>query len=178
MDVKELAEKTGAVAGRAGKAGALMLSDRIPELREESPYFQAKVAVWAAWLVVSVLTLWLAPPAPVPFIVEARAVSFGLSDKTNVIILNNAGGDLVNARVEVQGAVVEFDGKTKPGTWTTKPIAIPEGRKVTLSTEWFFDDKGRNPGYQLKAETVTITDAKGKVRHTGPPTQITDKNKP
>jgi hypothetical protein len=137
--------------------------------REESPYFQAKVAMVAAWLAISVATVILAPPSPIPFIVEQKAINFGLSTKTTLIILNQDGGDLDAAVVEVSGVTTDFDGKASRGVWASKPIALPEGLKTTLSTESFFDQKGLNPGYQLRVDNVRILDDGDEV-YVGPPT--------
>jgi hypothetical protein len=126
--------------------------------REESPYFQAKVGMVVAWLAISVTTVIVAPPSPIPFIVEQKALNFGLSTKTSLIILNQDGGDLSEAVVEVTGVATEFDGHESRGTWRTRPLPVPEGLKTTLSTESFFDDKGVNPGYQLHIDRVRILD--------------------
>jgi len=137
--------------------------------REESPYFQAKVAMVAAWIAISVVTIIVAPPSAIPFIVEQKAINFGLSTKTTLIIFNQNGGDLDAAVVEVTGVTTDFDGKESRGVWASKPVALPEGLKTTLSTESFFDPKGLNPGYQLRIDTVRILDDDDEV-FLGPPT--------
>jgi hypothetical protein len=135
--------------------------------REESPYFQAKVAMVGAWVLISVATIALAPPDAEPFIVEQKAINFGLSSKTTLIILNQDGGDIDEAVVEVSGATIDFDGKETRGVWKTKPTVLPESLKTTLSTESFFDANGLNPGYQLRVDTVRILDD-GDVIFAGP----------
>jgi hypothetical protein len=126
--------------------------------REESPYFQAKVGMVAAWLFVSIATIAIAPPDAAPFVVEQKAINFGLSSKTTLIILNQDGGDLDEAIIEVTGATIDFDGKETRGTWKTKATVLPEGLKTTLATESFFDKSGLNPGYQLRIDSVRILD--------------------
>lgn len=161
MPVKDIAKK-------GVEQGAELARTRWQAFREESPYFQAKVGLVAAWIAVSVLTLILAPPEPVPFIVEQKAISFGLATKTTLIVFNQDGGDLDEAVVEVSGVTVDFDGKQARGTWSTKPIALPEGLKTTLATESFFDRKGLSPGYQLDIDSVRILDDDD-VLFAGPP---------
>lgn len=141
----------------AGK-GLAFLKERWQDFREESPYFQAKVGLVAAWIVVSVLTIAIAPPPTVPFIIQQHKVNFGLSVKTAIEIQNQDGGDIVEAIVEVRGTLTEFDGKKIPGVWRTKPITIAEGLKTTLSTESLYDQKGLHPSYQLDVQTLTIYD--------------------
>jgi hypothetical protein len=161
MPVKDIAKKGVA-------QGAELARTRWQAFREESPYFQAKVGLVAAWIAVSIATVVLAPPEPVPFIVEQKAISFGLATKTTLIIFNQDGGDLEEAVVEVSGVTIDFDGKQTRGRWTTKPIALPEGLKTTLATESLFDGTNHNPGYQLDIDTVRILDD-GDVLFAGPP---------
>lgn len=144
------------------------VSDRWRDFREESPYFQAKVGLVAAWILVSIVTIVVVPPPTIPFVVEQQASSFGLSTKTTLIVFNADGGDLVNATVEVTGTVTEFDGKKTPGTFRTKPIAIAEGLKTTLSTESFSNGKGEHPGYQIHIDRVVIRDDDQDVVYDGP----------
>jgi hypothetical protein len=148
--------------------GREALLDRWRAFREESPYFQAKVGLVAAWLIIAVLTVLIAPPAPIDFVVEQKQLSFGLAERTTLIIFNQAGGDLDTAVVEVYGTQTDFDGRKAAGKWRTKTIAIPQGLKTTLSTESFFDDKGINPGYQLQIDRVIILDD-GDEQWQGPP---------
>jgi hypothetical protein len=156
------------LALRTANQGKQALLDRWQALREKSPYFQAKVGLVGAWLVVALLTILIAPPSPIEFIVEQKTISFGLAEKTNLVIFNQGGGDLDKAVVIVEGVQTDFDGKKASGSWRTKPIAVPQGLKTTLSTESFFDDKGANPGYQLQITDV-VNDDDGDVVFRGPP---------
>ncbi|MDP2340732.1 MAG: hypothetical protein Q8O67_07235 [Deltaproteobacteria bacterium] len=162
--VKAAKETALATAGE----GKELLIGRWRRFREESPYFQAKVALVLGWLVISIFTALVAPPPPETFIVETKMLNFGLAEKTTLIIFNQAGGDLDTAAVEVTGTMTDFDGKKTPGKWATKVIAIPQGLKTTLSTESFFDAKGVNPGYQLLIDVVVIKDDGDEVWR-GPP---------
>lgn len=144
------------------------LLDRWRSFREESPYFQAKFGLVAAWLAIAVLTILIAPPAPIDFIVEQKMINFGLAEKTTLIIFNQAGGDIDTGVVVVKGTMTDFDGKKAAGSWKTKTIPIPQGLKTTLSTESFFDDKNINPGYQLQIDRVIILDD-GDEAWSGPP---------
>lgn len=166
MTAKDVAlEKANALS----KQGKDALLDRWRAFREESPYFQAKVGLVAAWLVVAILTVLIAPPPPVEFIVEQKMINFGLAEKTTLIIFNQAGGDIDSGVVVVKGTQTDFDGKKAVGSWKTKTIPIPQGLKTTLSTESFVDEKGINPGYQLQIDTVVIYDDGDEV-FSGPPT--------
>lgn len=144
------------------------VSDRWRAFREESPYFQAKVGLVAGWIVVSIATVLVVPPATDPFVVEQLASNFGLSTKTSLIIFNADGGDMVNATVEISGTVTEFDGRKSPGTYRTRPIAIAEGLKTTLSTESFINTNGDHPGYQMHIDRVVIRDDDQDVVYDGP----------
>ena len=148
--------------------GTELARERAQAFREESPYFQAKVALVAAWLAISVATLIIAPPERAPFVVEQKAINFGLATRTTLIVFNQDGGDLDEAVVEVSGVTVDFDGTQTRGTWATNAIALPEGKKTTLATESLFDGKGVNPGYQLDVDSVRVLDDGDEV-FVGPP---------
>lgn len=158
------------LALRTANQGKQALTDRWRAFREESPYFQAKVGLVAAWLVIAIVTTLVAPPSPIDFIVEQKMISFGLAEKTTLIIFNQNGGNLDAAVVKVDGLQTDFDGKKTPGHWESKAIAIGEGFKTTLSTESLFDAKGVNPGYQLEITRVVIDDD-GDVAWSGVPTK-------
>jgi len=155
------------VRSGVAKAGTAV-ADRWREFREASPYFQAKVGLVAAWVVVGVVTVVVVPPPTTPFVVEQQVSSFGLSTRTTLIVFNADGGDLVNATVEVKSTVTEFDGKKTPGTFVTRPIVIAEGLKTTLSTEAFLNSKGERPGYQIHIDHVVIRDDDHDVVYDGP----------
>ena len=161
--------RAGKGARQVAGTGLAFLKERWTDFREESPYFQAKVGLVAAWLLISTLTIAIAPPATIPFIVEQQAIPFGASKKTILVILNQDGGDIPEGIVEVHGTLTEFDGKEIPGVWATKVVAIPEGVKTTLSTEKFFDKKGIPPGYNLHIDSVRILDGDETVFTGAPP---------
>jgi hypothetical protein len=122
-------------------------------------YFQYRVALVAAWLVVSGLTIAVAPPVPRDFVVERRDLSFGLANRTALLVINQNSGNLDDCVLEVTGVDVDFDGHSLgPGTWRTKPFKFHKGDRKTISTEEFFDDKNRNPGYQLEVTRARLLD--------------------
>lgn len=155
----------------AHKAQTFVLS-KWRDFREESPYFQAKFALVGAWVVVSLFTVAIVPPPTIPFVVEQQVFSFGLSQKTALLIFNADGGDLDAAVVEITGTVTDYAGRKTSGTWRTKPVIIAEGLKTTLSTESFSNDKGENPAYEINVENVRILDDGDEV-YNGPPSAPT-----
>ncbi len=152
MAVKDVAKSTA-------KKGRDALIARWRAFREESPYFQAKVGLVTAWIVVSLLTVIVVPPTPIPFIVEQRAVTFGISQKTVIIIHNQNGGDIKKATVEIRGASIDYDGAATSGTWTTKPFPLPE-TKTTLPSERFTNAEGLPPSFNVRVDNVRIFDGK------------------
>jgi len=156
------------VAARAATKGKDALLARWQAFREESPYFQAKVGLVAAWAVVAILTVFIAPPSPIPFVIEQKSMSFGLSAKTTLTIFNQNAGNLEDATVEITGATIDFDDKELPGSWRTKKMVIPEGLKTTLSTESFFDKSGISPGHNLRIVNVRVLDDDDDELYNGP----------
>jgi hypothetical protein len=142
---------------RAGEARTWAL-ERWSAFRAESPYFQAKVGLVAAYVVIVLLTVLLAPPKPEPWVCREERIPFGLSFKTAIEITNVTNGDLDDVTVEVRGNGIEFDGKKVPGVWQTKALDLVEGEKAKVLTEQLFDRNGANPPYSLDVETVTIFD--------------------
>jgi hypothetical protein len=135
----------------------VLVRDRWRAFRATSSYFQARVAMVAAWIAVSVVTLILAPPPVAPFVVERRDVSFGAADRTEVLIVNQDAGDLDEAVIEVEGVERDFDGRPLPaGRWSTKPFALPQGTKRTVATTDLFGINGQHPGYQLDVTMLHI----------------------
>jgi hypothetical protein len=147
--------KSGAIA--AVSTGQRLTRSGWANFRARPLYFQYRVALVAAWVVVSGLTLAIAPPTPKDFLVERRDLSFGLANRTALLIVNQNSGNRDACVLEVTGVDVDFDGKSLgPGTWRTKPFKLRQGDKKTISTEEFFDDKERNPGYQLEVTRARL----------------------
>lgn len=134
------------------------LLERWGQFRAESPYFQAKVGLVGAYVVVVALTLALAPPDADPWVCREERLSFGLAFKTAVEITNVDNGDLEDVVVEVKGTGIEYDGRRVPGTWRTKPLTLVEGLKTKLLTEQLFDARGVSPPYSLEVDLVTVLD--------------------
>jgi hypothetical protein len=125
--------------------------------RSHSVYFQLRVAVVAAWVVVSALTIALAPPPTPDFLVERRDLSFGLANRTAILVVNQDAGDCAACVLEVQGTETDFDNRRlPPGRWRSKPFVLHEGERKTLSTEEFFDEHSHNPAYQLDVTGVRV----------------------
>jgi hypothetical protein len=135
--------------------------DRLQDFLAETPYFQAKVALVAAYVVIVLLTILIAPPADESIIITQRRINFGLSFKAAVEVHNLDEGDLEGVIVEAFGRAVEFDGKEKRGAWRTKRMDIFEGDKRVVLTEQLFDNEGVPAAYSLIPERVRIIDDDG-----------------
>lgn len=145
--------------------------DRWGAFRKESPYFQARLWLILAYLVIVVATVILAPPEGEHWQAKAVRLGFGLSFKTAIAVTNVDNGDLEGVVVEVRGEGVEFDGKKVPGMWRTKPVNLPEEVEVRILPEHLFDAKGVSPPYALSVSTISIIDGK-KVLMTMSPRQV------
>lgn len=144
-----------AAARTAAKAFALR---QMEEFKGRGPFFQAKAAVIAVYVVIVLLTLALAPPGTAAWSVAQTRLSFGLSFKTAVVVSNLDNGDLEDVVVVVTGKGIEFDGKERPGTWRTKTMTLPEGLPTKIVSEQLFDERGQNPPYALVVSRVSVLD--------------------
>jgi hypothetical protein len=125
--------------------------------RARSVYFQLRTGVVALWVAIAALTLAIAPPTPNDFVVERRDLSFGLANRTALVIVNQNSGDRDACVLEVQGVETDFDSRRlAPGRWRTRPFTLAEGEKKTLSTEELFDERGHNPSYQLEVTAARL----------------------
>lgn len=166
------------MAGAQAKAGGEWVKQRWTEFREESPYFQAKVGVVVAWVVIAVLTVFVAPPPTAPFNVRVIAQGFGLLTKTALVIENVKYGDVEGATIVVEGSSEEFGGKVKNGEWQTRrPIDLIEGEKATIQVEQLFDLRGNNPAISVDIHFVSILDEDGDEILRTIPSRPTDKKK-
>ena len=132
--------------------------DRWGAFRAESPYFQAKVGMVAAYLLVVALTVLLAPPSSAPWDAKQQRIDFGAAFKTVLEITNADNGELEDVVIEVNGTGLEFDGRKVPGQWSTRPMTLIEGLPTKILTEQLYDKNGLNPPYSLVIETVTVRD--------------------
>jgi hypothetical protein len=155
MAARDTLQGTAQEAARASQQWA---TERWTTFRASSPYFQAKVGLVAAYVVIVALTLLLAPPPPVAWRVRQDRLNFGLSFKTFVEIENGDNGDLEDVVVEVVGKAIEFDGKERPGRWRTKPMALPEGVPTRVFSEQLADERGVAPPYSLVVDSVRVLD--------------------
>ena len=151
-----------ALVGKAKDARAWGL-ERWLAFRAESPFFQAKVALVAAYVVIVVLTLLIAPPRGGKWTAQQDRLPFGLAFKTALIVTNLRNGDLDDVVVEVSGKGIEFDGKQVPGVWHTKPLSMPEQLKTQILPEQLYDDRGINPPYSLVIDSARVLDRKKKL---------------
>ncbi|MBM4279210.1 MAG: hypothetical protein FJ137_00115 [Deltaproteobacteria bacterium] len=125
--------------------------------RARSVYFQLRTGVVLLWIAIAALTIALAPPTPNDFVVERRDLSFGLANRTALVIVNQNSGDRDACVLEVQGVETDFDSRRlAPGRWRTRPFALAEGEKKTLFTEELFDDRGHSPSYQLEVTAARL----------------------
>lgn len=173
-DKEQVLQKAREATRDTALKAQILVRDRWRDFRATSIYFQLRVLLVAAWVGVSGVTLTLAPPPVLPFLVERRDVSFGAAERTEVLVVNQNGGDLDEAVVEVQGSERDLDGKAlSSGTWTTKPFALPQGTKRTIATTDLFDPQGRSPHYQLEITRLRLLDD-GDVVWSGVPGPRTD----
>lgn len=149
------------VLKRRAETARAWLEARWADFRAESLYFQARVGVLAAYAVVVVLTVLIAPPSKVPWRCVEDRITFGLSFKTIVEVTNVDNGELEDVLFEVKGTGVEYDGKRISGTWRTKPLTLEEGKKYTLLTEQLFDERGISPPFSLELQEVTVLEEDG-----------------
>ena len=78
----------------AAKKAGLWAKGRWADFRQESPYFQGKVGLAAIYVVIVVLTIFLAPPRGDKWACTEERIPFGLAFKTALIISNLRNGDL------------------------------------------------------------------------------------
>jgi hypothetical protein len=149
--------ETSEVKRRAIQAKAFA-KGQLDEIKGRGPFFQAKLGVITGYVLVVLLTLALAPPGKPDWEVRQTRLSFGLSFKTALELTNADNGDLEDVIVFVSGKGIEFDGRQTPGTWRTKPMALPEGLATRIVAEQLFDDKGQHPPYSIVITSVKVLD--------------------
>jgi hypothetical protein len=159
-------------AKEGAKQGLEWAKDRWADFRAESPYFQGKVGLAAAYALIVLFTIVLAPPRGDKWASAQERIPFGLAFKTALKITNQRNGDLDNVTVIVHGTGIEFDGKKTPGTWTTKPLSLPEKLEVKILTEQLYDKQGGVPPYSLVIDDAVVLDKKDHVIVTLHPKQI------
>lgn len=132
------------------------VQDRWGEFRARSGFYQARVAVVLAYLVIVVATVLFAPPSPPTYDVKVGEVPWGFSQRTYIDVTNLSLGDVEDAVVEVHGVVVEFDGKESRGPWKQAVKRLEEGQQVRVWPEGLFDAKKRPAGNNLKVSRVIL----------------------
>jgi hypothetical protein len=126
------------------------------DFREESPYFQAKVGLVVAYAALVVMTIWLAPPQPVPWVIKAQRIDTGLGQRTAFLIKNDDGGSQRRVHLEIDGDAVGPDGR-RPGRWQSAPFDLEEGRELQLQPEDIFDASKKPPGAR---DAIEVTEAR------------------
>ena len=133
-------------------------AERWRTFRAESPYFQGRVALVAAYVVVVVLTVLLVPPRSDPWRVRQVRFDWGLSFKTAVEVTNVREGNVGDVVIEVHGDSVEFDGQKRSGTWRSKPTPLVEGKPLRVTCDDLTDESGGHPEAPLLVDDVRIFD--------------------
>jgi hypothetical protein len=131
------------------------------DFRAQSRFFQAKAAMVAAYVVVVVATVVLAPPSPVPWEVKIGRIPFGIAFKSFVEIKNVNAGSLDDLVLEVDGQFTDFDGAKKSGTWKKRIAELPEGTKIQVWPEDLRDLSGRSPANTLVVGELRLLEAEG-----------------
>lgn len=131
------------------------------EFRAQSRFFQAKAAMVAAYVLVVVATVVLAPPAQAPWEVKVGRIPFGIAFKSFIEIKNLNAGSLDDLTMEVDGHFTDFDGTKKSGTWKKRIAALDEGTKIQLWPEDFRDLAGRSPANTLDVREFRLLEPDG-----------------
>lgn len=129
------------------------------DFRRNSVYFQIKAGLVAAYVVIVLMTLVLAPPAPASFALTVGSLPWGVGKRTYVDLDNLDLGTLTDVVVEVQGRVIEFDGKESRGPWRMKLSRLKEGDTVRLWPEKLMTDQNRPAGDNLDVSRVRVYSA-------------------
>lgn len=129
------------------------------DFRRNTIYLQLKVGLGAVYAVVVLLTLVLAPPAAVTFRASTGSLAWGMGKRTYLELENRDEGTLENVIVEVQGAMVTYDGTQKQGTWTVELPQLAEGEKVRFWPEQMRAPDASPVGDNLQIDRIRIVDA-------------------
>jgi hypothetical protein len=141
------------------------------DFREESPYFQAKVALVVGYVAIVLLTLWLAPPTTVPWVIKPQRIDTGLGQRTAFLIRNDDAGTQRRVHLEVDGDAVGPDGR-RTGSWRSEPFDLPEGEDRQLQPEDVLDANKNPPGAKeaIEVKEARIVDKDGDVLFVATPT--------
>ena len=134
------------------------LSRFVEDFKERTPFFKARLAVVAGYVVLVVLSLVLLPPAgeynPLGAKVKVSSISFGSREKTFVELSNESDDRWEDATITIAGTCIR-NGTPIRGVWTTSQRFRP-GETRQLLPEKFKDAKGFRPELDVKVEKVTI----------------------
>lgn len=145
-------EKLRALATKA----EVFARERWRDFRENSVYFQLKAGLVVGYAVIVVATLVLAPPAAPSYKLRVETLEWGLGQRTMLELQNLKLGTLSGHIIEVQGTVVEFDGKAKSGTWRAPLRRLSEGDSEKLSPEKLLSAKNVPAGDNLTITRVRV----------------------
>lgn len=126
------------------------------DFRRNSVYFQIKAGLVAAYVVVVLATLVLAPPAPPAFKLAVGHVPWGVGQRTYLDFDNLELGGLKDVVIEVHGRVIEFDGKESRGPWRMTLPRLSEGDTVRIWPEKLLSDQHRPAGDNLEIARVRV----------------------
>ncbi|MFZ9889079.1 MAG: hypothetical protein ACO3JL_16400, partial [Myxococcota bacterium] len=129
------------------------------DFRRNTVYLQLKVGLVAAYVVVVLLTVLLAPPSPTTFRANTGSLAWGVGKRTYLELENHDEGDIENAVVEVHGTVVSFDGTQKQGPWTVALPQLDEGEKIRFWPEQMRAADATPAGNNLQIDRIRILDA-------------------
>lgn len=126
------------------------------DFRSNSVYFQLKAGLVAAYVAIVLATLVLAPPSPPTFALSVGHVPWGVGQRTYLDFDNLDLGTLKDVVVEVQGRVIEFDGKESRGPWKMALPRLSEGDTVRIWPEKLMSAQHRPAGDNLEIARVRV----------------------
>jgi hypothetical protein len=135
------------------------LQDQWLEFRERSGFFQARVAIVVAYVVVVIATLTIFPvPAP-SLDVKVTQVQFGLSERTKVVVKNLDLGKIRKADIVIYGQGTQIDGSQKADRWKTrKDVFLPENEPLALESRDLRSDSGRSAPASFTVDKLEVYD--------------------
>jgi len=150
------------------------LQDRWLDFKARGVYFQVKTGMIAAYAAIVFVTLLVTPVEKAPFEMRYFKQKSGLGTVTVVEIVNRDLGILNNITVAIEGSAVLFDGKRKPGKWTTQVTFFGEEgelKPLLVRPSVLKDDQGFPAPPTLDVSRVFLLDEDGDEIVSGVPKQ-------